>query len=401
MSPEDQRVGDLFDNNLRSALVEADLLLSHAASVGTKLSDEVVDAIVSAKQLIGKDLSDPATLAQQKKFWKARSVLADALAPVTGRSLDLTKRHFEYSSLLHRGWLKHFTFFRAATVTVAELSIRSHQWLTVSILMLLILIQAYYIIGLSVVVESKPFIDKAEAAYAEELAGMKKLLPLYAKYGRTPSTTAEIAAFEKFVETLPESDRKTYAEIAPQQRLLHFNSENTGLYAEHHIDVLMAWNRIWGYLLPAFALNEQEASNNAGVFNKQIADSGLVYKIQKSAEYALQILQKYVLPLLYGLLGASMFVMRSLAADIKDYTFSHERRVIYRLRLVMGALAGLVVGWLLVQSEPGTGYAGGLAKNLAPLSFSLLAGYSVELVFALMDKIINSLISPQSASKKR
>ncbi len=148
-------------------------------------------------------------------------------------------------------------------------------------------------------------------------------------------------------------------------------------------------------------MNELDAASLASAANKQIADSGQVYKKQKSAEYALQILQKYVLPLLYGLLGASMFVMRSLAADIRDYTFSHERRVIYRLRLVMGALAGLVVGWLLVQNDSGGGgiSAGSLAKNLAPLALALLAGYSVELVFALMDKIISSLISSDGAGK--
>ena len=51
----------------------------------------------------------------------------------------------------------------------------------------------------------------------------------------------------------------------------------------------------------------------------------------------------YLLPLLYGLLGAFTFGLRSLSIETQRLTYSRASNTKYRLRIYMGALDGLVV----------------------------------------------------------
>jgi len=56
---------------------------------------------------------------------------------------------------------------------------------------------------------------------------------------------------------------------------------------------------------------------------------------------------------------------------------------LYRLRVYMGMLAGLIIIWFLPVTEADPGL-----KSLTPFALAFLAGYSIDLLFALMDKLI-------------
>jgi hypothetical protein len=95
----------------------------------------------------------------------------------------------------------------------------------------------------------------------------------------------------------------------------------------------------------------------------------------------------FLLPLLYGMLGAIAFVMRRLS----DETLSGEARTLkrrYSLRVPIGALSGLAAGWLLQPS------AGSVTSSLSPFALAFVAGYSADLVFAAMDRIVAAFSAP-------
>jgi hypothetical protein len=54
-------------------------------------------------------------------------------------------------------------------------------------------------------------------------------------------------------------------------------------------------------------------------------------------------------------------------------------------RLLLGGLSGLVIGWFIDPSS---------VKTASPFALAFVAGYSVELLFSIMDKIIAALSSP-------
>ena len=109
---------------------------------------------------------------------------------------------------------------------------------------------------------------------------------------------------------------------------------------------------------------------------------------QLAAQFVLAILQSYILPLFYGILGAGTFVLRSLSKEIEEETFSDERGTQHLLRVSLGALAGILVGWFsfLIPSETTT-----FVGSISPLAIAFLVGYNIELFFSLMDRALFSI----------
>jgi hypothetical protein len=115
--------------------------------------------------------------------------------------------------------------------------------------------------------------------------------------------------------------------------------------------------------------------------------------VLSSAKATLKAMSAYVLPLLYGLLGATAYVMRSLSKEISEVTFSHVSNIRFILRLVIGMLSGISVGLILTQDTLPT-----TLSAITPLALAFLAGYSVELLFAAMDRLISAFSSEGTRS---
>jgi hypothetical protein len=130
----------------------------------------------------------------------------------------------------------------------------------------------------------------------------------------------------------------------------------------------------WGGPWPSPYEEEQQAVRNQWLLG--------------SAKARLKAMSAYVLPLMYGLLGATAYVMRSLSKEISEVTFSNISHIRFILRLVLGMLSGISVGLVLTpETLPTT------LSSVTPLALAFLAGYSVELVFSAMDRLISAFSS--------
>ena len=109
--------------------------------------------------------------------------------------------------------------------------------------------------------------------------------------------------------------------------------------------------------------------------------------------FVLVILQSYLLPLLYGILGASTSILRNLSNQIKEVTYSEEAGIQHLLRIALGALAGIMVGWFTPNGT--TSFIG----SVSPLAIAFVVGYNIELFFSLMDIAIKKVrdISQQAS----
>ena len=88
--------------------------------------------------------------------------------------------------------------------------------------------------------------------------------------------------------------------------------------------------------------------------------------------------------------------MRSLSNEIADLTYSKASDVRFRLRVVLGMLSGITVGLILSpEALPSS------LSAITPLALAFLAGYSVELLFSAMDRLISAFSSeaPRAAKK--
>jgi uncharacterized membrane protein len=95
------------------------------------------------------------------------------------------------------------------------------------------------------------------------------------------------------------------------------------------------------------------------------------------------ILGSFVLPVLYGALGTCAFAMRSLFREMVDRTFDARRTGEFTVRIFLGMLSGLTLQWLVVRAD------GTVAGGVTPAVLAFLGGYSVEMLFTAMDRLVN------------
>jgi hypothetical protein len=90
----------------------------------------------------------------------------------------------------------------------------------------------------------------------------------------------------------------------------------------------------------------------------------------------------WILPGLYGALGAMLYFMRS----ILDPLMPNPRWVRIIHRMALGALAGIIVAWFW---QPLGGEGGDLSNlGFGPFTFAFVAGFSMDIFFALLDRLV-------------
>ena len=102
-----------------------------------------------------------------------------------------------------------------------------------------------------------------------------------------------------------------------------------------------------------------------------------------AADVAQAPLMTYVLPMLYGALGAFVFVVRLVTNDIDRGSLRMLLRIRYRMRLMLGAIFGLSISMLTTQASP-------LMKEIpvGAVGLAFFAGYGIDVVFGLLDALI-------------
>jgi len=230
----------------------------------------------------------------------------------------------------------------------AKQTVSFYQKWSVFILVLLLMLQIYWLVG------SMRFTSIAELPKKiEELTEQLEL-----EESRVPTEkrtdSREIMALEK--------------EISRYDYLIR-----------ESLDKLTTWNPT-----QIFKFSEKESSKDI----KNGPVWGRLDLQMKDVRFVLEVMQIYILPLLYGLLGASAYVLRSLNTEIRDLTYVVESNISYRLRIQLGALSGLAIGWFTIP-ETSSSVSSSSFGTLSPLALAFLAGYSVEILFSGMDRLIS------------
>lgn len=151
-------------------------------------------------------------------------------------------------------------------------------------------------------------------------------------------------------------------------QILQKNNVLTRLYSFGFSDA--AYEK--GTLEPAHKISDlRDAIKSYYVTRRDLAEHQL-----RTSVY-IEMLGSSVLPIILGLMGACAYVVRSISEQIKEGTFSSTSPVRHQVRVLLGGLAGVVIGFGGVVS----------ATTLSPSALAFIAGYAVEPVFATFDSI--------------
>lgn len=327
--------------NLSRSVVNAKLMLVHASEQGIDISEELTQKIVKAKYL---QANNKWTEQDEAEFWHTFKEISKTIQPVTIDSILAANDKTTKPTLTSR------IFGKREGMTLTRKAVRRYTRYAVLSLAIMLIVQIYALIGTTVVNNIN-----------DQEAQIKKL-------------EQEIILQQRLQSVQKARSLELEKDVVVDKR-------------EKNIELLARWLRPIDYLLfntPAdlsdFRLSKSKKKQKVEVYEK-IND--LAIRVRESAQHPLLIINSYILPLLYGLLGAYAYVLRVLSDEIKTITYSKDSDIKYILRINLGALAGLAVGLLFTPDAEHF-----VSLNLPPLTLAFVAGYSIEFVFTAVDKFI-------------
>jgi hypothetical protein len=341
---------------LGQSVSNAQLLMDYAAQHGVKIDTNVFDAIARARELFeqGKLKSK-----EEANFYQNYSILSQAVAPVGVASL--------HSCVTHGStW---------SSETYAEKALRTHRAWGLAALILLIVVQTYWVLG-SYLASNMALLneDKQQQKegieqearwelYSPNMPGNRSEIPINSSDGfpSDPSTAVNTG------------QNGNHQSKDPLERQI--DSINMGRTRATE-ELLRCWCVPVRWIFAGIAARTSQPL--------QLNNNWTEMFITK---YLLNILQTYVLPPLYGWIGAMAYIIRRLISEVNARTYVRSSNTSYNVRIFLGILAGLAIGWFV---PPPSSTEGHVLQALSPLALAFLAGYCVELLFTAMDKLIDA-----------
>ncbi len=119
------------------------------------------------------------------------------------------------------------------------------------------------------------------------------------------------------------------------------------------------------------------------------------------------VLGNFVLPMLYGFLGATTAVVLGIQNKLRDSQLAPREKRMSQVQLVLGIIVGACIGLFMSPSSPdgGTAAAGaggavtaGGSVALSASALSFLAGFGVESVFKMLQNMLQAMFGGQATS---
>lgn len=139
---------------------------------------------------------------------------------------------------------------------------------------------------------------------------------------------------------------------------------------------------------------------NGGNIKDEIAikiDRQEYFEDLSATEFVLSLLHDHILPLLYGLLGALVLVLRSLEKTIRLHTFIKGLSLGYNIRIILGTIGGMAVGLFFGTGDENSLFGTGFSLML----LAFIIGYKIEILFSLMDMVADKIKFTKNDVRKK
>jgi hypothetical protein len=338
---------------LSKRLSEAELMLAHAAEMGKDLNPDLVGTIASARDAYAHDRW---TTDLTKQFWTAYSQLCAAIKPVTGDSL---------AACAGKGPAKTLAWYRTGTLYLAFLI------LPLSVIMF---------INTSISNEMSDRIkdnDALAVTLRDQLLTMPSPAARLDQPVQTPGSqpVLERPRNERDIVTALQQFATANRFLYGRAMLLnHFilNAEHDPPFARSDdgkdvaLELPVRLDDI-----PAAGFDKIRTYQEIRAYSKNVQQMNLMIYGAITA---------YFLPILYALLGACAYALRSISEQTTARTYTPSSADF--ARIIIAVIAGLVVGLF-------NNFTQGI--SLSPLAIAFLVGYAVEVFFSFLDAFLQTL----------
>jgi len=408
-----------YGTNLVNDMEDAQYLLSYVTRNGLdderKVTEETIQTVIASREHMRNLTFD--SQKEEAKFRKCCGVLAKAAEPVTAASL-----RDSFTVAPYRRWL----ILEPQLTRIADIACRRYRALAILILVFLLGFQIYWTACSTVLNKTDALIadinkaptreyyiaqevSRADALKAATGTTQSKNEPPSAPPGSSEGGSSAVVSLKQDKAQLTRDELVSkIAELSANYSMLDkFMRPFRQLYfvpnppaaqskptpAPQPSPTRQPTTAAQPTSPPNPSATEAERAdgqNPDSIFTPSEFQSTSA-SIRAVAGQVVDVMQKWLLPLLYGALGASVFVIRTLSVQARDRLFRREALVSLVLRVFLGMISGLAIGWFWNQNPAAATAAGPLTvTTLSPFALAFVAGYGVELFFALLDKIVST-----------
>lgn len=363
------------DARLAQSIKDAYTLLDFSCRRGASLDGTLSTTLVDSYNKLQN--SAPITMAEEVAFWAAFSKITEQVKPVTVESILFTNPAPEASKKAGL-WEKIFKH-----TSPAERTLRHYLIYAIATLSVLLVLQVEWAIGSFIY-------NDAYKVHSNLLSTQDDLI--------------SAIALSKSVKGTPAATNADDA-LKKAQNLLEMDQS----WSDVSYVRLWWWNRdIVSYVPPRdLILHEYENNKNSspsladgliqGTSGMKLNGQGMQRLEYTRAELTLQVLSNYLLVTLFALLGAQTQALRTLSHLIQNVSLTANDLYRVRTRVILGVISGVCMAWLYIISTEMSGSAGkhspldaiNFLGAFAPWAIAFIAGYSVEIFFALLERVIS------------
>ena len=329
--------GDESSKSLTELVTDASALLYHAVVSGQNIAPELRDPIIRLRDTVtaGQAVSAEA----ESKFLNAYAQLAVLVAPVTAATLRATSRHYQSDAWLAR-------VLRLRTVSEAQFASFVFGCLAICLLVAIGISEGVRTFIAAVISSQEEVLKVREEMRAGRLAllGLDEQLKALDTEQPQPSQARGIV---KTGLTKQREELDSRLDRLREQRLGLEEKIAKGYDTLGRITPFVDWAELRNVIVPI--------ANMIGGF---------------------------FLPLMYGALGTCAYILRTIYAQMVRRSYDARRGGEFIVRIFLGMLSGITLQWLLVRD--GSTVPGGIT----PAVLAFLGGYSVELLFTAMDRLL-------------
>ena len=374
MEQEKKLTFNLYASDLvKDALKNAELVLFYITENGINISNHDVEVITKAKEAIE---DDKWSVEMEVEFWIAYKNLAASIQPVNIDSLKAFKKNY----------IKNPNFFQRLfrikwKQTLSYRTVRFYTFFTMFTMVIMLFLHIYFSIGTI-------RLNRIQAA-SERISSLETELnemDLIIGDGSTGISVQQ--KYDKLQNELFEVNSEKETNIALLGKWVENIQRSIGTY-----DASLTQEEV----------NQQELQPNEQVTpgppispEEQLDNN--IEVIQEAQNFVL-IIGFYILPLLYGLLGALTYVLRDLSTQTKKMLYSKDSDINHILRIVLGTIAGLAVGVFWGDMKQQESFI--VIESLGPLLVAYLSGMTVEYIFSAIETWIGNVLQRALSSSKK
>ena len=370
---------------LRQSVEDAYYLHNYSITTGQNIPEEISTAILEFKHIFDRHEEPSITTEAEVKFSTAYRKLAALMLPVTVESLRDTEDSQVDSN---RPFFKRLQFSKVKQITLLL------PLLAIFLILLILgseIIQSIFISGLQdISAKEKQFEEVALELKEIE----KQLTPLSEieeftmpeKLSETKNKGLKFEELEVQQSAILSQKSQLTKQLQDKQTQLNDKLEELGNDIVARLKSLKA---IWDNLLiyPLFFKRDQHQ-------DEWVGDLELTILIKTKFAIITEVLNR-LLPILYGALGATAYFLRMLIPHIRNRTFNKKHSGSISVRICLGMLSGIAIQWFFSNDQQ---QAQIFERALSTSALAFLAGYSVDLLFNIMDRFLVGFKTPENPS---